>query len=942
MEESAAFFRQVVESSPDGIWAVDLHGRTLHANRRAAELLGRGPEEMADLTVYDVLDPRGRVQFDAHLERTRCSGPERHEVECTYVRADGSYVTLILNEGGLTDESGDLVGLVHRMTDDEERRVLTSQVRRSRERLHEAQAMGRIGSWELDLASGDLDCSAQMFRLFDADPAGGATIRELFAAHVSPEGAETVRGATQAALDTGEDQDFDISVTFSDGTEGWYHGHVRASEDEKGQRTRLGGTLQDLSELKRTEADLLDAVRLNAMLHVLLTSANAATTLADALRTMRTHLLTHEDWTRAVGFQVDGACGDAEDGRDPRLVPYLASGPDFEPNAVEWHLAREALSAGRVVFDEDSRPEAPSVGFPITLDGGPLVVVVITTASPFRRRPMVQSMVEQLADQLARVATRERVAQELAAARDEAMEASRLKSSFLATMSHEIRTPMNGVIGLNELLLRTSLAPDQQRLARGVQQAGRTLLQLINDILDSSKIEAGELELESVDFDLRGVVEHSVALVRSTADEKGLDLRVAVSEDVPTTVRSDPTRLSQVLTNLLSNAVKFTAAGSVDLQISTLAGAPDHTALRFEVADTGIGISQEQRDRLFEPFRQADASTTRTHGGTGLGLAIARQLVHALGGEIGMTSSPGAGSTFWFTATLDRAQPAPERAAPHSPARRSAGAPPRGRVLVVEDNEINQLVALGLVEALGYTCAVAGSGAAAVQMISREHFDAVLMDLQMPGMDGFTAAAELRRAESGGRRAPIIAMTASAVTGERDRCLAAGMDGFLSKPVNGDELAALLREQVRHAAPTGPEQTETAPSSGTPALDPARLEELLAMGPRAVPVVERAMSNFVTGLPEAVDEIGGAVAKADSPLLRQLAHRLKGSALNLGASLVAQVAAELEALGDAGQAQAAGPTLARLEAAVSDTCAALAAYREHRLPQEKDPQQAQP
>jgi signal transduction histidine kinase/DNA-binding NarL/FixJ family response regulator/HPt (histidine-containing phosphotransfer) domain-containing protein len=582
------------------------------------------------------------------------------------------------------------------------------------------------------------------------------------------------------------------------------------------------------------------------------------------------------------------------------------------------------------VFDETSRPDTPSVGFSLGAQAGHPVVVVLTSTGPFRRPWMVRSMVAQVTDQVGRVAERERDAAELAAARDAAMEASRLKSSFLAMMSHEIRTPMNGVIGLNELLLQTELDADQRRLAQGVQLAGRSLLGLINDILDFSKIEAGQLELESVPFDIRSVLDQVVEMLGPTAADKGIPVSVQVEDDVPRRVVGDPTRLGQVLSNLLSNAVKFTPRGQVTVAAHVAEHTGDTVLLEVTVTDTGIGIPEEQQERLFEPFRQADASTTRTHGGTGLGLAIARQLVQALGGEIDVDSRTGIGSRFRFSARFTVPPENEQHAsAPVVAAVESADAEGRGRVLVVEDNDINQLVALGILEALGYTGEVAVNGADAVERVAKRQYDAVLMDIQMPVMDGVTAARQIRADEPDGSRVPIIAMTASAITGERERCLAAGMDDFLSKPVSSDQLAASLQTQL--SADTASTRPASQQRARTPDLDPARLDELLSMGERAVPLVARAISNFVGGFDATWDELSTAARTGDASTLRAVAHRLKGSALNLGARRVAELCQELEDVGDTGTTEGVTPLLELLRAAGSSAVAALSAYESARI-----------
>ena len=389
------------------------------------------------------------------------------------------------------------------------------------------------------------------------------------------------------------------------------------------------------------------------------------------------------------------------------------------------------------------------------------------------------------------LAERETLA-ELARARDEALAASRAKTAFLATMSHEIRTPMNGVLGLNDLLLTTTLDERQRQYAEGVRGAGHSLLAIINEILDFSKIESGHLELEEIDYDVVGLVVAVGELMGEPAAGAGLTLTTTCDPDVPPALRGDPGRVRQVLLNLVGNALKFTADGEVAVRV-----ARDPDGLRFSVSDTGIGV--EESDRLFEAFSQADSSTTRKYGGTGLGLAICRELVEAMGGRIGVDSVVGRGSTFWFTLPLVVAHDPsvavrPEPAAAPPPA---ADAPTsRGRVLVVEDGEVNQLVAVGVLTHLGYAADVVEDGQAAVDAVRGTTYDAVQMDVQLPGMDGYEATAEIRRLEGDTRHTPIIAMTAGATDGERERAMAAGMDDYLTKPFQRAAIARLLEAWV--------------------------------------------------------------------------------------------------------------------------------------------------
>ena len=396
------------------------------------------------------------------------------------------------------------------------------------------------------------------------------------------------------------------------------------------------------------------------------------------------------------------------------------------------------------------------------------------------------------------VTERNRAAAELALARDQAIEASRAKSAFLANISHEIRTPMNGVLGMAELMLDGELNEDQRSLAHQVCRSGGEMVELIDDILDISKIEAGQLAIEVADFPLRETIEHACGVARLQGEGKGLAFDLLIEDDVPLDTRGDRQRLRQVIVNLVSNAVKFTSQGKVSMHASTRSATEGSKLLLIEVTDTGIGISKHALDHVFEPFTQADPSTTRNYGGTGLGLAIARELSELMGGRIGARSEPGAGSTFWIELPLEAATTTERPPALHldSPPPLLLSWSTTPRVLVAEDSPTNQIVIVRTLAHCGCEADVAKDGREALEMLAARRYDAVLMDCQMPGMDGYEATAELRRRESATDHTPVIALTAHVLNGAREDCLRAGMDDYLAKPIQRQALMAMLQRWI--------------------------------------------------------------------------------------------------------------------------------------------------
>ncbi|MGE5491204.1 MAG: EAL domain-containing protein [Actinomycetota bacterium] len=490
---------------------------------------------------------------------------------------------------------------------------------------------------------------------------------------------------------------------------------------------------------------------------------------------------------------------------------------------------------------------------------------------------------------------------ELRTARDSALRFAKLKADFAATVSHEIRTPLNGVIGTLDMLKTGSMSSDQRQLLELAWDSSQYLLELINNILDFSRLEAGRMEAERSDFELAPLIDSTLNVVRAPAAAKEIDLVTTLAPTIPLRLLGDPARIRQILTNLLGNAIKFTERGQVAISVD-LAPSGD---LLFNVTDTGIGIAPEHLESIFDSFTQADTSTTRRFGGSGLGLAICKQLVHMLGGEIGVESELGRGSRFWFTVPCIPAAPAVIKATASSAETTSQ----RGHVLIVEDNQTNRVVAAGMLRLLGCTSDFAENGSEAITAWQKGGWDLVLMDCNMPVTDGYQATAAIRQQEAiTGARIPIIAMTANTQAVDIEKCLAAGMDDHLPKPLTLQALAAKLQRWL-HWTGTAPEEPPPADPVEMQPLDSSVLERLReALGES----LGEAIRPFLEDMPGYLVEMDSAVAQGDSGALRQVAHIIKGAAGNLGANAVAGLAKEIELHAEAGALAETGELVTRL------------------------------
>tara|TARA_R110000868_G_scaffold76499_2_gene219895 strand:- start:38968 stop:42339 length:3372 start_codon:yes stop_codon:yes gene_type:complete len=764
-----------IEGSSVGLWELNPQTGETFASARLMQMVTGGPLLEGSSGLVDTqgwsnfidrvhVADRSRLKaaIDVHLERR-----EPFEIEFRSLDDNGEEKWLYARGQAQWDSDGRAVRMAGSLEDHTEKRRLALEKSRASERLEVATRLGGIGAWEIDLESGKLFWDAVTRKIHDVSddyvPDFEAAIQFYL-----PEARPIISAAVRAGMETLTPWDVELPMITASKRQIWVRvvGQLLAASD--GRPRMLIGYLQDITHRKVREDEL----------------ETLASRLALALDASGIGLWEYNPETGAMWCD-----------EETRAL-FGISGEDSDFTAEGWMSSIYQEDRDRVIeeINEARRSrERCTVAYRIKRPDGS--VRHVRAHGVFRRRLQGDIVMSGVNIDMTREVER---AEELNQQRQAAEEANRAKSQFLANMSHEIRTPLNGVLGMSQLLQLTELTPKQASYVGTLRSAGKALLDLIEEVLDISRIEAGMIDTTIAGFELAPLVQSVLDMLDGTARLKSLKLDMSCAPDVPERVLGDQKHLRQILVNIIGNAVKFTAAGSVSVSVET----GDHDEIFFRVTDTGPGIARDQLDRIFDRFAQVDASLTREHGGSGLGLAICRELIQLAGGDIRVESEVGVGSSFCFHLPL----PAEGRSGSSSEQARGAGEASgrqprqRGRVLVVDDTATNQLVAAALVEHAGYEVALASNGQQAIDAVEAGNVDAVLMDIQMPVMSGDEAMQRIRASGKSYSNVPIFAVTADATKGARERFVSMGATGYLSKPLDIKAVIAALGDALR---PTG-------------------------------------------------------------------------------------------------------------------------------------------
>jgi two-component system sensor histidine kinase/response regulator len=865
LSESEQRFRGAFETEVHGMALLSPEGRWLNVNSALCQIVGYSEEELLALDFQTITHPDDIDADLVHVGSLLRGEIDDYQMEKRYFHKDGSIVWILLSVSLVRTSDGQplqFVSLIHNVTD---RKIAETALheamardRESHRLLVMAESVAHVGHWRQDVHAKSVFWSEEMFRILgltvgDQPP----TVHAIDVYH--PDDLERIIALADEATAEGVHFEFLARIIRQDGEirNIFTRAHIERAND--GSIVGIFGIIMDVTERTQAEAALREEEGRYRLL------AENSTDIVFRLNPDNRLVYVSPAVQELTGFEPDVLIG-----RDPVAAMHDEDQPGIrEALAALWAGERQ-----QAVLPYRTRCADGSWRW---LEGKVRTVCAAGDDKPFEIIGASRDFAE-----------RKIVEDELMAARVSAEVAANAKSDFLAMMSHEIRTPMAGVLGMVELLRDAPDLGESEHLLNGLEQSAQILTTVLDDLLDFSKIEGGHLIIEDVAFDLEALVRGTFSLFEMSSSNASPALELNLDNNVGCLVRGDPVRLRQVMANLLGNAVKFTAEGRVALHVALVNDGNETNRWRFAVEDTGIGIDQEVVGALFSPFIQADASTTRKYGGTGLGLAICRRLVEAMGGEIGVESTPNKGSTFWFEVALAMTTKVDVR----EDLIEEAGAIRPLNILLADDNAINQMLINGLICRMGHNVTCVGNGRDAVNAAGIGDFDLVLMDIQMPEMSGSEAAAAIRSLDVPTAHVPIIALTAETKAERRRSYENAGFDGFLAKPIDSKKLAHVIERLGRVLGQDVEEVVEVAPDPTVELLDEARLSLIASI--LGVNQLDQLLSMLREDIGVRSRAIKELVDHKDYAAAQRSAHSVSGAALHLGANKLAEAARQID------------------------------------------------
>jgi len=869
-QSAQALLAAIVENAEDSIIACSPAGIILTFNPGAEAVFGYSAKDAIGQHM-SMLVPEDRWTALEQLAQKLLQGNGFSQYEGLCLRKDGRRIQVSVTGFPIKDSEGQVVAISNILRDISERHESEQRLRESEERFRTMADSCPIGIWVTN-AQGETRFVNRAYREFvglaqeQVEPDGWKLL-------IHPDDAPAFFKAFKHALREHGRFKAERRSRRADGEWRWMESHAEPYFSPEGEFLGLVGTSKDINDRRQA---------------------------AQALRNSEEKFRQLAENIREVFFVMTPSGSE---------VLYISPAVEAVWGVTVESLYQNPMAWADAIHPEDQERTRLVAGRQLQ---GDLVVSEYRIRTPDGKEKWIRARCSPIRDQAGElirivgiaeeITEQKRFEFELVRLRQVADAANQAKGEFLANMSHEIRTPMNGVIGMTGLLLDSELTSEQRRYAELARASGESLLQLINDILDFSKIEAKKLELESIDFDLRILLDNLASILSTAAKAKGIQLLCFTDPAVPTQFRGDPGRLRQILTNLTANAIKFTEKGEVAVRVALEEETESDCVLRFSVRDTGIGIPEDKIGALFNKFSQVDASTTRKYGGTGLGLAISKQLAELMGGAVGVISQEGNGSEFWFTARLGRRSGSVNSAQEALPATETTTRL-NGKILVAEDNSTNRLVALGMLQNLGLHADAVANGAEAIRALESIPYDLVLMDMRMPVMDGVEASRQIRNPQSSvlNHDIPIIALTANAMQSDRDGCLAAGMNDFVPKPI----MKGVLRDALSRWLRTDDAAIKTLIRGVVP---PETTESVIVVFNRSSMLLrldgdnelaQIVFAEFLDDMPRQIQALKDFVKSGDTAGSARLAHSIRGASASVGGECLRNLAFEMEqAAGD--------------------------------------------